>query len=443
MSILSFIGKHGAQKTDTGKPDESDLFSRQTEQDPPLIDNTSKVLSTQPAPTTDLSDVQNDAVSAHRCMRTDKQTDLPINSSMITVQQDMKKTDNDEGVVEDSENLEGICAKLMNHMDISETPDNETEKPDDNASIIVSKHVTGNVTEANGRYFLGEWNKLDDQIPYAVDSDGGAYFHRYDLVANYAKMDTLFVFGTSSRGEEHYAFKFPRQDSFVIKHHIGKNNRNYIIAIIADGVSSAIYADQLSDYISNYSANILDKYLNENQNLDSIDWNEVSEHIWKASLKYCKELSDPADAESFLEKWATTLEFIIIESNNAESNRFVHVTVSGDGAAYLIDNAGNWHNIKRGKMHEDHMISNGVDALPAKPESIVVKQGLLNRNNAILLVTDGIGDILEKNEEVRTFFADKLMGVNNLIEFARIINAGIEQMGDDRTAVLIKYYDRT
>ena len=68
MSILNFIGKHGAQKKDTNKPDENDLCSLQIEQDALLTDNTPEVLPTQPFPAANLSDVQNDVVSAHKCI---------------------------------------------------------------------------------------------------------------------------------------------------------------------------------------------------------------------------------------------------------------------------------------------------------------------------------------------------------------------------------------
>lgn len=324
------------------------------------------------------------------------------------------------------------------------------EKPEllmDNGNVEIIESPQGKednkskTTELNGRYKLDDWEEEDEQIPYAVDSEGESYFHRYDLVGNIAKMDRLFVFGTSMRGEDHYAFKYPRQDSFVVKHQKGKNGKNYVIAIIADGVSSALLADQLAEYISNYTANLLGKSLMEGS-LADIEWNELTTHIWKESLKFCKEISESDDIISFFEKWATTLEFIVVESLDPKTNKYVHVTVVGDGAAYLVNKKGQWHNIKSGKTRKNHMISNGVVALPSQPDNIIVREGRLDKGDFLLLVTDGISDIVENNNEVKNFFWEKMLWVRNLPEFVRIINAGIRQMGDDRTAILIKYYER-
>lgn len=302
------------------------------------------------------------------------------------------------------------------------------------------------LSEVDGRYVIDSISGTFKQVPYMPSSVYENSYHKTDLIADIAKIENIFVFGYSMRGESHFAHHEPRQDYFVIDSCKSKRGKDYLIAVVADGVGNSSEADKFAEYIANYTSLELKDLLMEKER-ESVLWDAFASNIWEVSVRYCYEKSNhdndndqDIDINAYVQKWATTLELLIVECNKTDANDFTHVTIAGDGGCYIINDKNKWGAVKEGKVRDNTVISNAVNCLPYKPESIVVQEGILRRNEMLFIVTDGFGDFIEDSSEVRAFFGSRLLKVNNISEYIRILNVAVKGMDDDKTGVLIKYY---
>ena len=293
--------------------------------------------------------------------------------------------------------------------------------------------------EKDGRYYLGEPLGSFEQIPYFAKKIDENQYHKNDLIADIAQFNNLLVMGVSLKGEFHYANKVLRQDSFAMEN-LDVGSKRYLICAVADGVGSAPFSDQLSDLLVNQIIKGLKERLTNQNNLHYIDWDELSEYVWKISLKFSQinSTNQISDINEFSRKWASTLELIVIDYNSETSNRFAHVTICGDGGAYLLRN-NRWLIIKRGKETKNGLISNDVVALPHRPLNPIVKYGYLKNDEALIMVTDGLGDIIERSIEFRSYLFNRIIDVRSLPEFIKTISTSVNQMDDDKTCIVIKH----
>lgn len=68
-----------------------------------------------------------------------------------------------------------------------------------------------------------------------------------------------------------------------------------------------------------------------------------------------------------------------------------------------------------------------------------MRRGSLEADQALLLVTDGIGDFLgDGSSPLGGFLQDRLLACAGLPDFLRAVGAWAYQMDDDRTAVLVR-----
>lgn len=295
--------------------------------------------------------------------------------------------------------------------------------------------------EIKDRYVIGDIAGTFKQVPLVSEKkvEESFAFKRHDIVADIAKIDNLLIMGASLRGESHFAHKTVRQDSFVFDSFISDEGRSYAIAVISDGVGNSSFADDYSDFLVNYSLLFLKETL-KNIPFEKVDWNTVSENIWNMSVNYCYKKTGLKDISKYVSKWAATLEFIVLDSGELNSNPFIHVTLAGDGGDYLIDEKNDWYVIKEGKTGKTNLVSNGVRCLPQKPESVYVKHGSLEHGQIIFIVTDGIGDGVEIDANQREYFGSKLRTVTNISEFIKVLHVAIKGMDDDKTGILIKHF---
>ena len=297
-----------------------------------------------------------------------------------------------------------------------------------------------NWKEIAGRYVFGQEDGTYKQTPYLSRQDDKNKYHKPDLIADIAQIEKLLFMGASLRGESHYAYEGVRQDSFSLEDY-KCGEKHYVIASIADGVGNAVYSDQFSDLLVNNISIGIKAQLSKCFYLDKIDWEYISNYIWKVSLEYCKRKTGSDDPTEYYGKWASTLEFIVIDASDCDNNEFVHVTIAGDGGSYLIDK-NDWYAIKNSKQIEGQYISNDVACLPSKPIKPVLKRkGRLKRGEMLFLVTDGLGDCIEESPGFRLFLGDKLKNAINLPAFISVICTSIDQMDDDKTGILIKHYE--
>lgn len=312
------------------------------------------------------------------------------------------------------------------------------------------------IREIDGRFVVGQVGGTFRQVPYIAKKSSENAFHKTDIIADIANVGELLVCAGSIRGESHFAHMEPRQDYFVVDSCKSASEVVYIIAIIADGVGNSSQADKYAEYMSNYT-NLELKDALERGSLEDIKWNDFVSNIWKESVRFCMDRSgmdisgkdksnskgENIDIDEFVKDWATTLEFIVVSTNKKNANDFIHVTVAGDGGCYIINNNDEWRVIKEGKVRKGKSISNAVYCLPYEPEDFIVNKGKLNKDEMIFLVTDGFGDFIQADADVREYFSERLHNVKNISEYIRTTNVAVKGMDDDKTGILIKYYNKS
>lgn len=363
-------------------------------------------------------------------------------------QADTTKIDNngEEYVMNNDENIEVTSKQnLANNSGINSYP-----------LLEKGKKYNSEIREIDGRFVVGQVGGTFRQVPYIAKKSSEASFHKTDIIADIANVGELLVCASSIRGESHFAHMDPRQDYFVVDSCKSASEIVYIIAIIADGVGNSSQADKYAEYMSNYT-NLELKDALERGNLEDIKWNDFVSNIWKESVRFCMDRSgmdssgkdksnskgENIDIDEFVKDWATTLELIVVSTNKKNTNDFIHVTVAGDGGCYIINNKGEWRVIKEGKVRKGKSISNAVYCLPYEPEDFIVNKGKLNKDEMIFLVTDGFGDFIQVDADVRSYFSARLHNVKNISEYIRTTNVAVKGMDDDKTGILIKYYNKS
>ena len=309
--------------------------------------------------------------------------------------------------------------------------------------------------EKSKRLVLGSPSGTFEEKPRCAKQPG-KNSHRHDLVADIARIGDMLVMGASLRGAMHYGLRTVRQDSFAIGGENNTNACNWIIAAIADGVSAAAGSHTFADYMARQAVIVIGEELNSNPpaTLHDVKWRELVQRLVVLSDEYCRTAAkrivpedkaaevDKALPKDFAQKWATTLEFAVVRANGGGSNsknEFAHIAVAGDGAAYVLNKKHGWNTIKAGKKQSGALASNAVLSLPLAPLDFSATFGYLNKNDCLILTTDGLGDFIgDGNSQLGGFFQNKLPDCESLASFLQIADVSLYQADDDRSIVLVR-----
>jgi serine/threonine protein phosphatase PrpC len=306
-----------------------------------------------------------------------------------------------------------------------------------------------------GRYVIGNPAGTFDEKP-RVARQPGKMSHRSDWIADISLIGDVLVMGASLRGAMHYGLSTVRQDSFAI----GSDGENqWIIAVIADGISSATQSHTFADFMVRQAVLAIGEELNsyKPKSLHNIEWSKIARRLVDISVGFCRNAAkrtvsdektadvNKASPQDFTKKWATTLEFAVIQSSSDENSgkrEFVHVTVAGDGAAYILNKKQGWQVIKSGKSRSGVIASNAVLSLPLEPKDFIVNFGFLDKNDCLILTTDGLSDFIgDGNSPLGDFFKRKLPNCESLPMFLQIADVSLYQADDDRTLIIVKGVD--
>ena len=331
---------------------------------------------------------------------------------------------------------------------------NDVFEPVDAASRM---NITIKPTK-NGRYVLGDPSGTFDEKPrYAKQP--GKNSHRHDWAADIACMGDMLVMGASIRGAMHYGLSTIRQDSFAIGCEKPSGDYRWIIAAIADGVSSAAQSHTFADYMARQAVIVVGEELSSStvSSLHSVEWDKVARRLVTVSDEFCRAAAkrivsddktadvDKALPQNFVQKWATTLEFAVVQAvSNGDSDKkeYVQVTVAGDGAAYSLNSRQGWSVIKTGKKQAGAIASNAVLSLPLSPDEFNINFGVLDKSDCLILTTDGLSDFIgDGDTQLGSFFKSKLPRCKSLTSFLQIADVSLYQADDDRTIIMIKGND--
>ena len=340
------------------------------------------------------------------------------------------------------------------------TLDNTGEKPASvqlNKKTLWVKGAEHKCIEKNSRLVVGDPSGTFDEIPRNARQPG-KNTHRHDWVADIARMGDMLVMGASLRGTMHYGLSTVRQDSFAFGSENNTNDDKWIIAAIADGVSSAAGSHTFADYMARQAVIVVGEELDSCSpgSLRDVDWNRLSQRLSVISDEFCRAAAkrivsedkaaevDKALPKDFIQKWATTLEFVVIQAGSdgdSSEKEFVHVTVAGDGAAYVLSKAQGWSTIKTGKKQSGAIASNAVLSLPLPPHEFSVEFGCLSKNDCLIITTDGLSDFIgDGGSQLGGFFQNRLPDCESLASFLKTVDVSLYQADDDRSIIMIRGY---
>lgn len=264
-----------------------------------------------------------------------------------------------------------------------------------------------------------------------------------DIEADFVKSDTFVVAGMSIRGASHQENGAPNQDAFSITF-----ARDYLVAVVSDGVSAAKHSGYGSRYMSTkVSRGIvieLDKQTSELSELDvqRIISSTISESA-KSLMNWTEDSFEAPDAvadQVKSEEMAATLTVAVIPNKtNSENQREMTLAFIGDSPCYIL--AEDTWNIMTPATKEGLIVENSTSWVPGAVVGEVDVQFLnakVTHTDVILLMTDGVSTSLgDGSYPVAQFLGPRLAQPQNMGDYFDSLNFDRRGEADDRTLVAI------
>jgi hypothetical protein len=299
----------------------------------------------------------------------------------------------------------------------------------------------------DGRWIVGDPGRQHEMVPYPADIAAS----RPDTTIDGANLGSVAYRAVSLRGFSHWGKKEPRQDAYLLR--ISANGQ-WLAGCVADGVSQPKYSHMAADIACREITRHITAALDEHPAITAPDdWRKLAEELpWQQAVDQAnaamlakastgtRESKDagPLDAHMVRGAMATTAVGFAVAAVPAEDGQLPYTlaVVAGDSSA-LILSAGRWHPITPVKNAGDDVPSNAVLALP-RDVQVAPVTGFLRPGEALVVVTDGIGDPMGMGTgEVGQFLAAHWSRPPDLFAFAA--HAAFYRRGftDDRTAVAV------
>jgi len=264
-----------------------------------------------------------------------------------------------------------------------------------------------------------------------------------DIEADFVKSETFVVAGMSIRGASHQEKGAPNQDAFSITF-----ARDYLVAVVSDGVSSAKHSGYGSRYMSTkVSRGIaieLDKQTSElsESDVQRIMSSAISESA-KSLMNWTADSFEAPDAAADQvksEQMAATLTVAVIPNEtNSENQRKMTLAFIGDSPCYIL--AEDKWNIMTPATKEGLIVENSTSWVPGSvvgevtPAFVVFE---VRDQDVILLMTDGVSTSLgDGSYPVARFLAPRLAQPQNMGDYFDSLNFDRRSEADDRTLVAI------
>lgn len=299
----------------------------------------------------------------------------------------------------------------------------------------------------NGRWIVGDPGHQPETVVFPAEIGSG----RPDTTVDGARLADIEYRAVSMRGLSHAATGDPRQDAYLLR--ITASGQ-WLVGCVADGVSQPKYSHIAADIACREITRHIAEALDEQPPVsDPDDWRKLAAELpWQqavdqASAAIIAKVSagfqasgnkgKPA-ARSVRATMATTAVGFAVAATTTSDGLLPYTVVvaSGDSSA-LILSQGRWHPVTAVKNAGDDLVSNAVLALPREVR-VAPTAGFLEPGEALVVVTDGIGDPLGMGTgEVGQFLAAHWSSPPDLFEFAAHAAFYRRGFADDRTAAVV------
>ena len=264
-----------------------------------------------------------------------------------------------------------------------------------------------------------------------------------DIEADFVKSETFVVAGMSIRGASHQENGAPNQDAFSITF-----ARDYLVAVVSDGVSAAKHSGYGSRYMSTkVSRRIAFELDQQSSELDDLDIQKIITRAISESAKSLMnwtvdsfEAPTAATDEVKPQDMAATLTVAVIPNGtNSENQRKMTLAFIGDSPCYIL--AEDTWNIMTPATKEGLIVENSTSWVPGSvvgdvtPAFVVFE---VRDQDVILLMTDGVSTSLgDGSYPVAQFLGPRLAKPQNMGDYFDSLNFDRRGEADDRTLVAI------
>ena len=278
------------------------------------------------------------------------------------------------------------------------------------------------------------------------DSDG-----RADTNLDGGRIGILDVRAASVRGRSH---RFglnavrgrARQDEYCLS---ASTDGRWLVAAVADGVSQSDKSHVAATIAARRGCQLVVDALNNSVQPNALAWTEeiaprISGYIVHEAAKMqlvelgVEDKDDATLARDVADSMATTAIFAIVDTvpSDAGEVAFVVAVLAGDSAAWKLA-AREWRPLTGVKNADTEIASMAVRPLPLASKCLVI-DGTLQSGEALILMTDGLGDPLGSGQgDVGAFFATQWQTPPDAHVFAAQLDFFRRSFDDDRTAVAI------
>lgn len=293
--------------------------------------------------------------------------------------------------------------------------------------------------------------------PYVVGDPGRAASHTVPLPdeAHWDRHDTVLdgvtvraerrVLGelraVSIRGLAHRHYGRVRQDEYSYRR---TQDGRYLVMCVADGVSIGKHSHYAAMAATQRGTRKLVAHLRDGTPAD-LNWpafiSSVSDQIVRSGQKYLtsRGITDgteltPREVANHL---ATTVLYAVLDLHAEQGAHRVDLCAVGDTSAWVLRADQEWEPLQPVKNEGATLYSSSVSALPASsPAQAVPMRTLVHPGEALVLMSDGVGDALGAGTgEVGRFLADVWQRPPSPLAFAAQTEFARKSFDDDRTVL--------
>ncbi|RKT89205.1 Serine/threonine protein phosphatase PrpC [Saccharopolyspora antimicrobica] len=251
------------------------------------------------------------------------------------------------------------------------------------------------------------------------------------IAADEAQLGDLAVRAASVVGPGHRCEEpvVPRQDAY----RLGRDDDGrYLIAAVADGVSSSRSAELGATVAVSAAITMLRDRLNTAPDLETLAATEIFSGV-------AAQMTDTATSRNLRgSDVCAALVIAVIPAHPVPGEREMWVAWVGDASVWTLRD-GVW-SFAAG---DDKRTTDGVESnalahvLPDNPLTVTSRRFQLRTGDVVALMTDGVGDALATLGEANGYFARKWAAPPSATSFADDVGYDAERFIDDRTAVAV------
>jgi len=266
-----------------------------------------------------------------------------------------------------------------------------------------------------------------------------------DMNCDAGSVGDLAVCAASIRGWKHQVLGNQNEDSFYVGTTKDNSDNEYLLVIVADGLSSAKYSGYSARRSTQAIGRLLAREIQQEShiNAESITRNlkEVLPLVAKDVLKYrVTDYGAPPDFASELlpsDVFITLTIALVSAALTSENNRQAVVAAIGDSPLYMMNSSG-WSKITTEGIN-DEILDTQTKAFPAEV-ACIAQEITVDIDDVLVIASDGVGNFITDGQHTLALGAilqDKWKRPVDILSFLSHVNFNLKGADDDRTAVAI------